>query len=313
MGLDTPSVKFLCAAKRLGVDFTTTAMIGRQVFFSNTTAVARVFSALGVEENADNFVRENNHSFAEPYFRLLGARSIISLDYSPYEAATNLHDMNLPIPDSLRERFTAVHDGGTLEHVFNAPQALKNCMEMLQIGGHFLQVSPANNYMGHGFWQFSPELVFRVFAPANGFRIRAVLLHEVVPDGKWYTVTDPDRTHSRVELCNAVQTYILTVAQRVAAAEIFATPPQQSDYVALWKASPEKPFEPGADPVRPSLLSQASVAAKQSLGHLPPRLKKALRAAWTPLPRRRARPTQGFVLPYYRQITEEQLLRGELS
>ncbi len=169
MGLDTPSVIFLCAAKKLGADFTSTAMVGRQIFFTNARVMARVFSALGLDENAGDFVRLSNNQFAEPYFRLLGATSITSVDYSPYESATVLHDMNLPIPDSLKGRFTVVHDGGTLEHVFNIAQALKNCMEMVQVGGHFIQVTCANNYMGHGFWQFSPEVVFRAFVPANGF------------------------------------------------------------------------------------------------------------------------------------------------
>jgi len=239
MGLDSPTVTFLCAAKNLGADFSSTATIGRQIFFSDAAVMARVFSALGITENADDFVRNTNYRFGEPYLRLLGARSITSFDYSPYEEATTVHDMNLPIPDSLRERFTVVHDGGTLEHVFNVPQALKNCMEMVQVGGHFMQVSPANNYLGHGFWQFSPELIFRALVPANGFEIRTVLLHEVVRGGEWYAVTDPDQVKSRVELCNSNQTYILTLARRIGTPEVFASSPQQSDYVALWEASAE--------------------------------------------------------------------------
>jgi hypothetical protein len=74
--------------------------------------------------------------------------------------------------------FSVVYDGGTIEHVFNAVQAFKNGMEMVRVGGHFIQVNPANNFMGHGFWQFSPELIYRVFSAENGFNIRGVFLHE---------------------------------------------------------------------------------------------------------------------------------------
>ncbi len=64
-------------------------------------------------------------------------------------------------------------------------------MEMLKAGGYFIQVSNCNNFMGHGFWQFSPELMYRVFCPANGFQLEAVLVHENTRNGNWYAVTDP--------------------------------------------------------------------------------------------------------------------------
>ncbi len=121
--------------------------------------------------------------------------------------------MNLPIADHLRNRFTVVYDGGTLEHVFNVPQALKNCMEMIRVDGYFMQVNVANNFMGHGFWQFSPELLFRVFSEKNGYEVQAILLHEVVTNGGWYLVSDPDHIGQPVELCNSVPTYILTIAK----------------------------------------------------------------------------------------------------
>ena len=69
----------------------------------------------------------------------------------------------------LKNKYTLVIDGGCLEHIFNFPVAIKNCMEMLQEGGHFIGITPANNLMGHGFYQFSPELYFRIFSKENGF------------------------------------------------------------------------------------------------------------------------------------------------
>ena len=56
-------------------------------------------------------------------------------------------------------------DSGSLEHVFNISQALRNCLEMVESGGHFISIGPANNAMGHGFYQFSPELYFRILSP----------------------------------------------------------------------------------------------------------------------------------------------------
>jgi hypothetical protein len=232
MGLDTAAAMFLCGARGSGVDFSRTTMIGRQWFFPEVGALERVFSALGLSQDAGNFWQANEYS--EGFFSLLGAQQVSSVDISDFEGATHIHDMNQPLPDSLRGRFSVVYDGGTLEHIFHFVQALKNCMQMVEVGGHFVQVNNANNFMGHGFWQISPELIYRVFDAANGFQVKAVLLHEVVPGGGWYAVADPERMHGRVGLCNARPTYIATIARKVAEAEIFATVPQQSDYVGAW-------------------------------------------------------------------------------
>jgi hypothetical protein len=232
MGIDTASIKFLCAAKSMGVDFETTAMIGRQYLFPDPGVLHRVFQVLEIPIDGQTFIDE--HLYSEELFKLLGARSVESFDASDYEGATHLHDMNSPIPEQFRERYSVVHEGGTLEHVFNIPQAFRNCMEMVRVGGHFLQVNAANSLMGHGFWQMSPELLYRVFSIENGYRTEAMLLHEITPGGRWYVVVDPDHVRRRVELSNKNPTYILTIARRIAIADIFSKWPQQSDYSAIW-------------------------------------------------------------------------------
>jgi hypothetical protein len=212
MGLDTTAVKFICAARSSGVDFAETVMIGRQNFIPTPKVLNRVFSVAGVTGvNAKSFISE--HTFADKFFELMGAKLVHSLDYSPYQDATIIQDMNAPIPENLRGNYSVVYDGGTIEHVFNMPQALKNCMEMVKIGGHFMQANIANNFMGHGFWQFSPELLFRALSKENGFQVETILLHEVLPDAgwtcrndAWYAVADPDEVQQRVELCNAFPT-----------------------------------------------------------------------------------------------------------
>lgn len=320
MGLDTASIKFLCAAKSLGVNFTNLLMIGRQRLIPDSTSLQLVFSTLEIDCHAEDFLRENQ--YGEKFFSLLGAQQIDSLDYSSYEDATILHDMNAPIPDDLHQRFSVVYDGGTLEHIFNVPRALKNCMQMVQVGGHFMQVNVANNFMGHGFWQFSPELLFRVFSPANGFEIQTVLLHEVVPRGAWYAVTDPAQIHQRVELCNHSPTYICTIAKRVSDLEIFSAHPLQSDYFPLWDRKSQEQSEP---PVDPNLKAATSpkIGQRMRLRHyLPESIKQVLR----PL-RQQARLFESrlrrkvssddvplaFDRPYYRRIREEKLLRGILE
>lgn len=291
MGLDTAAVMFLCGTRGMGLDFRETAMIGRQWFFPEVRTLQRVFSTLGVARDAEQFLAENEYS--EAFFSLLGAERVSSVDVSDFEGATHIHDMNQPLPDAMRGQFSVVHDSGTLEHVFHLVQALKNCMQMVAVGGHFTQVSNANNYMGHGFWQISPELIYRVFSPANGFRVEAVLLHEAVPGGGWYFAADPEEVRDRVQLCNSRPTYILTVARKVAEAEIFAITPQQSDYVTAWNAGDAAP--------RPGRASYTGLRKQ-----IPRSVKRLLKdtLVFSKL---------GFGQKCYRHIDEESLLRGRLG
>ena len=236
MGLDNTAAQTLCGVKSIGADFGSTLMIGRQWLLASPRVIGDVARTHSVPVPPPA-----GHAFAEPFFAMLGARKVDSLDFSTFEGATVQHDLNLPIPNSLHGQYDLVFDGGSLEHVFNFPQALKSCMEMVRPGGHFVQVSNANNFMGHGFWQVSPELMYRAMSPANGFEVVAIMLRELHQGGrdsdlrgKFHIARDPDALGWRVELINRRPTYIITIARRIGDGPIFAEAPQQSDYQRLW-------------------------------------------------------------------------------
>ena len=302
MGIDIPSTQFLCCAKSIGVDFSDTITVGRQYAYTDVDVITSVLSTIGIPREQASAVLQKEAP-AEPLFALLGARQVSSVDASDYEGATYIHDFNQPLPTSLASRFSVVHDGGTIEHVFNIPQAFKNCMEMVRVGGHFIQVNVANNYMGHGFWQFCPELIYRIFSRENGFQIKAVLMHvHVMPTssaslGRWYKVEDPAEHHCRAELINHRPTYICTIAQRMEDRRIFTRFPQQSDYVEAWKQTPESHNE-----IRPS-LSEFSIRRM-----IARRIKKLVR--WG---RDDGKKTPGpFDQPYYRRISDDDVVRGRV-
>jgi hypothetical protein len=152
--------------------------------------------------------------------------------------------MNLAIPNDLKNAFSVVIDAGTLEHVFNFPTAIKNCMEMVEEGGHLLLMTPTNNFMGHGFYQFSPELFFRVCSAANGFEVARAIVCGVDPGAQWYEVVDPAKARRRVELVTNRPAYLLIQARKVRSVPILAVAPQQSDYRPLWEdAGPLQPVQ----------------------------------------------------------------------
>ena len=276
MGFDVQGTKFLLGAHRSGVSFAKTATIGRQEFFIPPSYLARVLSEFGISDSEGEAARmlTESRGFVDPLLRSLGAEEIVSIDASSYEGASVVHDMNLPIPDSIRSGFSVVIDGGTLEHIFNFPVAIKNCMEMVQVGGHLLLMTPANNFLGHGFYQFSPELFFRLFSPANGFEISRAIFSETSPRARWYEIVDPARARRRVELVNSRPAYLLIQARKVRQVPVLATPPQQSDYLVLWeqpaKGASTSAAEPGSFP---AWLRRAVV------GHLAGAFQRARRLA----------------------------------
>ncbi len=239
MGLDINGTRFLLYAKALGVDFARTAMIGRQHLNLGPAALKRNLEEFGYAPSRRDVsaMLGGKPPYAEEFLRYLGASEIHSYDNSDYEQATHVYDMNEALPDVLKKYYTVVCDGGSLEHVFNFPAALRNCMEMVRVGGHFLAITPANNFMGHGFYQFSPELFFSVFTPPNGFEIISVVAFEDGPNARWYSVKSPASAKGRVTLVNTRPVYLLIVAKRVSEVTPLRVSPQQSDYIETWVAS----------------------------------------------------------------------------
>ena len=306
MGLDCAAVKFLCTAKSMGVDFSSTLMVGRQDFFPKIRTLEQVSTILGLQFDPAALLKQSRYS--EPFFTLLGAKEIASLDTSDFEGASYVHDLNLPIAENFPRKFSLVYDGGTLEHIFNLPQAFKNCMQMVRVGGHFMQLTVANNFMGHGFWQLSPELIYRIFTEDNGYRIECVLLHEVTQGGARYVVQDPKDVGHRIELCNSVPTYILTIAKRIEAKEIFAQPPQQSDYVKAWGSDQID----GSSPPALVVPQSHKLHYLRAIANVARAVKRRLYGMGRQLFLAFGRKAGGRGAPGYTRIAEDDLLRGRI-
>ncbi len=233
MGLDINAVHFLIAAQKRGARVTEVLMIGCQDLNVYPAKMTKVPQAADLPCEAFRAGGKDTQ-FAEPPFHSLGARKVCSLDASDFEGAEFVHDLNKPIRPEWRERFDVVYDGGTLEHVFNFPIALQSCMEMVKVGGRLFLHTVANNWCGHGFYQFSPELFYRALSPENGFEVERMLVHPIGPYGRWYEVADPNAIRSRVECLTFYPLHLMVQSKRTKAAPIFATAPQQNDYTPRW-------------------------------------------------------------------------------
>jgi len=240
-------------------------MLGRQRLFLTADALRNVLASFGYRmsalECAELVAREA--SFADPLLRYLGSEEIRSFDASDYEGATDLFDFNNELPTDAYQSFDLVLDGGSLEHIFDVTTALRNCMEMVSLQGHFVAMAPANNFFGHGFYQFSPEFYYRSLAPENGFQIRRLSVFEGRADPVWYDVCDPSDVGLRANAMTRRPTTIAVLAKRVSAEPLFRSAPQQSDYVRAW--THDRPNATRARPRPPGFFAKLGPRGPQRL------------------------------------------------
>jgi SAM-dependent methyltransferase len=251
------TAEFLAEARRDGVDFARTLTIGRHASFAGPLTLAAILRRNDVwpeGETRRSFARRFRAGppwFIDPYLEALGARELHALDVSGYEGADVIHDLNEPVPDELDERFDVVFDGGSLEHVFDVPTALRSYMRMVRRGGRLILLTMANGHCGHGFYQFSPELFFRVLSEPNGYAVERLELVDEDPTftrpvagvsfpvergRRRYAVADPQAVGERVLLRSRTGIGLLVQARRDEALAPLREPVQQSDYRPLWSA-----------------------------------------------------------------------------
>ena len=238
--------KMLCDARSRGVSFNNTITIGhlglhlhpREVkFFRRSyrnilspSCLLQPLKNYQFGDYSDGFLRE-----------FLGVSALTIMDFSTYEGADMIQDLNEPVPEHLENRFDALIDSGSLEHVFNFPVAVANLMKLVRVGGTIFITTPTNNLCGHGFYQFSPELMFRVFTKENGFELANVIVFEaafpsieLTSHYKAYEVTDPEKVRQRVGLVSRRPIMMMIETRKIRETRLFAKFPLQSDYVDMW-------------------------------------------------------------------------------
>ena len=245
MGLNFNPAAMLIKAKKNGVSFDNILTLGRQTLYISPKKIRQLARENYIKIDSSDFVFDSADEFFKHF---LETKTVTALDYSDYEGCDIVHDMNFPINSELYEKFDVIIDGGTLEHVFNFPTAIKNCMELVKKGGSVFIFTVCNNHTGHGFYQFSPELFFRIFERSNGFSIQDVLIDvhpfpggELTVSKSVYSVIDPIKVKQRVGLVSKSPAVIMVHAIKHENKSIFSKYPLQSDYAAIFKKTVSPP------------------------------------------------------------------------
>jgi SAM-dependent methyltransferase len=269
MGFLGSDLRFLLSAKRLGLRGHAVCTLGHQTLFLSQRELNRILK----EYDCEHFALPKGRAllFADDVLRPLGFAKIDAMDVSDYEGANVMHDLNRPVPLELQEKYDLVWDGGTLEHIFNFPAALENAMRMVKVGGHIVLHAPANNQCGHGFYQFSPELFFRVLGPENGFELLRIYMN---CNGSYYHIADPVSVHGRVELLNSQVAMIMVHGRKVSRVPDVLRTPQQSDYLTTWTDHRTKQDGRLKSLIRAHVSSTSVARISKVLNHL--RLKRGI-------------------------------------
>lgn len=234
MALDRFGCELLALLRDAGVPLNRFAMLGRQHLTVRSSELRALPALAPLERELDSLKAEGG-GYAEPFLRRLGVGEIESIDCSDYEHCTLIHDLNRPVPEEWHGRYQVVFDGGSLEHVFQFSTALASAMNMVAPGGYFLSGTPSNHYNGHGFYQFSAELFFRVFdGGANGFSLPLIAFAESRLGGRVFRIDDPADLRRRVTFGGTGPMLLIVAARRDQVVPLFRSNPYQSDYSKQW-------------------------------------------------------------------------------
>jgi SAM-dependent methyltransferase len=241
MGVDLPLFERLCELSQRFHPTGRTLMLGRHRFgvpgrFRRN--FDRALRRSAIEGVAADFVQEDG--YCENLMAKLGFGEMESLDFSDYEGAHVVHDLNTPIPVSLENQFDLIFDGGTLEHVFNVPVALTSIFRMLKVGGRFISANGMNGWPMHGLYQFNPELAWTFWARACGCHVHNCLglPKDPTADSKIWVFPDPAARGKRLRLRGkgfpAGRIYLYYEIERLPTSSLLGSV-LQSDYETKWQ------------------------------------------------------------------------------
>ena len=286
MGLSKAALRFLIREHRRRPLCGSVLTLGRQCVYATYPQLVEICREEGitpVEISPDDDVTTNipswqgtdlEHNASDlSFFRMLGADQTLALDYSNFERAEIVADLNQPLPDDLYGRFDVVVDSGTLEHIFDTRAVLMNIGNILRPQGRIIHMSPCNNYANHGFYQISPTLLIDYYRENEFKDVRAWVAAEAAREyatSSW-ELYELDPQNQPILMMSRERLTALVVAERQETSTVDRVP-MQSYYRNL--------FEPAAEPAPPDPTSAKwSTRLKQLL---PVGLKHFIRTHFLP-------------------------------
>lgn len=126
--------------------------------------------------------RDKGYVRCREVFLKLGFAEVDVLDYSDFEGANVIHDLNASkLESKWMNAYDAIIDHGTLEHVFHLPNALNTLFKLLKFGGRLITSTPTSGFLDHGFYMVQPTL-FADYYRTNDWEINSIQLVSIGDD-----------------------------------------------------------------------------------------------------------------------------------
>jgi SAM-dependent methyltransferase len=234
----------------MGIDFTVCEAILHSLKFINNKkdAITLGRQEIHIPSNIIDFfldkyllsnIKNNNYSgFCENFLRGIGFQSIDSIDNSSYEGASIIHNMNKPISTDFR-KYDFVLDLGTIEHIFNTPQVCENIINLLNIGGIYLSITPNNNFSGHGMYQFSPEFYLSAFSKKYGMEVQELYIAKLNTGIEhWINVNNYGNGRNTSKFEGDQEVYVIAIIKKISneRENLISNSPNQYSYENIdWK------------------------------------------------------------------------------
>lgn len=239
MGVDYVLFERLCELSSRFKPEGRTLMLGRHTFKIQSQFAKKydkVLRKYGLEGRRWDYRQDDG--YCELLMEKLGFGPMEAMDFSDYEGASILHDLNKPIGKDMEGQFDLIFDGGTIEHVFNVPMALETVFRMLKPGGRFISANGMNGWPGHGIYQFNPELVWTFWGRTCNCKVHACRGIKKFPDPEMHIdFPDPALTGKRLRLKGRMpegRVYLYYEVERLPDSDMGSIT-LQSDYETKWE------------------------------------------------------------------------------
>jgi len=191
MGLPVPDVKFLFALFKKYKIKGKILSLGSQDVYINETELKKLTKKYGFKKIKKSILKSKSAEFnkfresknfisPESMFEAIGIKkkNYFDVDKFNFDRPKILHDLQKPITKKIKTKFDFIIDGGTLEHIFDIANVMKNLVKITAVGGRILHIIPCHNYVNHGFYSFSPTFIYDFYI-LNNFKIEEMYIAEI--------------------------------------------------------------------------------------------------------------------------------------
>lgn len=169
----------------------TVHLIGRQTVLLTIEQAHALLRTAGIEpaatatkldrETHGAQVAQRNFISDRTFFALLGVREVLAIDYSDYEGAEIILDLNQPLPAAHRASVDFLFGGSVLDNIFDPVTYLRNASDLLRPGGRLFEHDAISQHQ-HPYCLITPAWLLDYFV-VNRYAACSVYLCERSPAG----------------------------------------------------------------------------------------------------------------------------------